>query len=47
LVMRHKWVLTSVCLEIVLILTQDRCTVYAKCTTDSKITLDTPDRTPR
>jgi hypothetical protein len=47
LVTRHNWVLASVCLEIVLILTQDRCTVYAKCTIDSKIILDTPDRTPR
>jgi hypothetical protein len=37
----------SVCLEIVIILTQDRCTVCAEGTTDSKIILDTPDRTPR
>jgi hypothetical protein len=34
-------------LEIVLILTQDRCIVCAEDTTGSKIILDTPDRTPR
>jgi hypothetical protein len=34
-------------LEIVLFLTQDKCTVCAERTTVSKITLDTPDRTPR
>jgi hypothetical protein len=39
--------LVSVCLEIVLLLTQDRCTVCAKCITGSKIALDTPDRTAR
>jgi hypothetical protein len=31
-VMRIKWKLNSVCLEIVLVLTQDTCTVCAKCT---------------
>jgi hypothetical protein len=45
--MRLKWKLVSVHLEIVLFLTQDRCTVCAEGTTGSKITLDTPDRTPR
>jgi hypothetical protein len=34
-------------LEIVLILMQDRYMVCAKHTTDSKIILDTPDRTTR
>jgi hypothetical protein len=46
-VMRLKWKLNSVRLEIVLILRQDRCTVYAKCTIGSKIILDAPDGTPR
>jgi hypothetical protein len=35
--------LDSVRLEIVLILTQDSCTVYAERTTGSAIVLDTPD----
>jgi hypothetical protein len=39
--------LDSVRLEIVLILTQDRCTVCAERTTTSKIVLDTPDGTLR
>jgi hypothetical protein len=39
--------LISVCLEIVLILMQDRCTVYPECTTGSKIILDALDGTPR
>jgi hypothetical protein len=39
--------LDSVCLEIVLILTQDRCTVCAECTTASEIVLDAPDGTLR
>ena len=34
-------------LEIVLILTQDKCTVCAERTIFSKIVLDTPDGTPR
>jgi hypothetical protein len=29
------------------ILTQDRCTVCAECTTDSEIILDAPVETPR
>jgi hypothetical protein len=39
--------LDSVCLEIVLILTQDRCTVSAERTTASEIILDALDGTPR
>jgi hypothetical protein len=45
--MRLKWMLDSVCLEIVLILTQDRCTVSAERTTGSAIVLDAPDGTPK
>jgi hypothetical protein len=41
-----KTVLVSVCLEIVLILTQDRCMVCAYHTIGSEIVLDTPDGTP-
>jgi hypothetical protein len=41
--MTLKWKLNSVCLETVLILAQDRCTVCAECTTGSKIILDAPD----
>jgi hypothetical protein len=44
---RLKWKLVVVRLEIVLILTQDRCTVYAEHTIGSKIILDAPDGTPR
>ena len=43
--MSLKWKLISVCLEIVLILTQDRCTVCAKCTIGSEIVSDAPDGT--
>jgi hypothetical protein len=32
-----KWKIVSICLEIVLISMQDRCTVCAKCTIGSKI----------
>jgi hypothetical protein len=39
--------LISVCLEIVLISVQDRCTVCAECTTDVEIILGTPNGTPR
>jgi hypothetical protein len=39
--------LDSVRLEIVLILTQYRCTVCVQCTIASEIVLDTPDGTPR
>ena len=41
------WNLVSIRLEIVLVLVQDRCTVYAECTIGSKIVLDAPDGTPR
>jgi hypothetical protein len=44
--MRLKWLLVSVYLEIVLILTQDSCTVCAERTTGLKIISDTPDGTP-
>ena len=37
----------SVCLEIVLVLVQDRCTVCAKRITGSDIVLDAPDGTLR
>jgi hypothetical protein len=37
----------SVCLEIVLILIEDRCTVCAERTPGSEIILDAPDQTPR
>ena len=43
--MRLKWMLVSVGLEIVLILTQDRCTVCTKHTIGSEIVLDAPDGT--
>ena len=39
--------LVSVRLEIVLVSTQDRCTVCAKRTIGSEISLDGPDGTPR
>jgi hypothetical protein len=39
--------LVLVCLETVLILTQDRCTVCVERTIGSKIVLDAPDGTPR
>ena len=42
-----KWKLVSVRLEIVLILTQDRCMVCVKRTIGSEIVLDTPDCTTR
>ena len=45
--MRLKWKLISVCLEIVLMLSQDRCTVCVEHIIGSKIILDTPDGTPR
>ena len=44
LVTMLKWKLD---LEIVLILTQDRCMVYAEPTICLEVILDTPDRTPR
>jgi hypothetical protein len=39
-------VLISVCLEIVLILTQDRCMICAERTIGIEIVLDAPDGTP-
>jgi uncharacterized protein with PIN domain len=44
-VTRLKWKLVLVCLEIVLILTQDRCTVCAKRTIGLAIILDARDET--
>jgi hypothetical protein len=44
--MRLKWKLISVRLEIVLILTHDRCTVCAKHAIGSKIILHAPHETP-
>jgi hypothetical protein len=46
-VTRLKWKLISFHSEIVLILTQDWCIVYAERTTGLEIILDTPDGTPR
>jgi hypothetical protein len=43
---RLKWKLISVCLDIVLILTQNRCMVCTKCTIGSVIVLVAPDGTP-
>ena len=43
---RLKWKLGLICLEIVLILMQDRCTVCMEYTICLEINLDTPDRTP-
>ena len=40
-----KWKLILFRLEIVLISTQDRCTVYAECTTSMEIVLAVPDGT--
>jgi hypothetical protein len=39
------WNLILVCLDMVLVLVQDRCTVCAKRTIGSKIIFDTPDGT--
>jgi hypothetical protein len=46
-VTRLKWKIVSVRLEIVLILTQDRCIVYVERNIGTKIVLDAPDGTPR
>jgi hypothetical protein len=46
MVMRLKWKLDSVPLEIVLTLTQDRCTVCAELTIVLEIALDALDGTP-
>ena len=45
--MRLKCNLISVCLEIVLVSVQDRCTVCAKRTIGSEIILGAPDHTHR
>jgi hypothetical protein len=45
--MTLKWKLVSVRLEIVLILMQDRCTIYTELTIGSAIILDTLDGIPR
>jgi hypothetical protein len=47
LVTRLNWKLVSVCLEIVLILKQDSCTVCCESSIGSKIVLVTIDSTPR
>ena len=44
---RLKWELILVHLKVVLILTQDRCTVCVEHTIGSEIILDAPDGTPR
>jgi hypothetical protein len=44
------WVMSnliSVCLEMVLVLVQDRCTVYTKHTMGMEIVLDEANGTPR
>ena len=41
-----KWNLITVCLETVLVLVQDRCTVCAKRTIGSSIILNAPNGTP-
>jgi hypothetical protein len=45
--MRLKWKLNSVSLEILLILRQHRLMVCAECTIGLEIVLDAPDGTPR
>jgi hypothetical protein len=45
--MTLKWKLVSVRLEIVLILTQDSCSVCAERSIGSEIVLDAPDGSPR
>jgi hypothetical protein len=47
MLMRLKWKLVLIRLEIVLILTQDRCTVCAKCIIGLEIILDVHNGTPR
>jgi hypothetical protein len=46
-VTRLKWKRDLVCLEIVLLLTQDGCVVCAERTAGSDVVLDTPNGTPR
>jgi hypothetical protein len=45
--MRLKQKLILVCLQLVLILTQDRCTVCTEHTIGSEIILDAPDENAR
>jgi hypothetical protein len=45
--MRPEWKFISVRLEIVLILTQDRCTVCAELTIGIEIILDAPNGSPK
>jgi hypothetical protein len=42
-----QWMLVLICLEIVIIMTQDRCTVCAKRIIGSEIILGVPNDTPR
>jgi hypothetical protein len=46
-VTRLKWKLSSVHLEIVLLLMQDWCMVSVEHTIGSKVVLEAPDGTPR
>ena len=46
-VMKLSWKLVLVCLEIILIMTPDRCTVCAERTIGSEIVLGAPNGTPR
>jgi hypothetical protein len=46
MVTRLKWMLVLVYLEIVLILTQDRCKVCSEHKIGSEIILDAPDGSP-
>jgi hypothetical protein len=46
-VMRLKWKLEAICLEILLILTQGRCTICVERTIGLEIILDAPNGTPR
>ena len=46
LVTRLKWKLVTLLLEVVLILTQDRCMVCVERTLGSEVILDAPDETP-
>jgi hypothetical protein len=39
------WILSSIYLETVLVMVQDRCMVCARCTIDSEIILHEPDGT--
>ena len=47
MVMRLKWMLDLICLEIVLIYVQHSCPVCAECTIGTEIILDAPDGNPR